>query len=63
MEIEKENDEPVKCAWDLEVDGIRGKGRPKISWKDMVKKVSSKVGLNEEDAGDKKWRDCSVVYK
>ena len=27
-----ENDEMVERAWDLEMDGIRGKGRPKISW-------------------------------
>lgn len=36
------------------MDGIRGKGRPKISRKDVVMKESSTVGLNEEDARDKK---------
>ena len=56
--LRREDDEPVKRAWDLEVDSIRGKGRPKITWKDMVKKESSKVGLNEEDARDrKKWKE------
>ena len=30
----------------------------RITWKDMVKKESSKVGLNEEDAKDrKKWKE------
>ena len=48
--LRKEDNEPVKRAWDLEVDDIRGKGRPKIAWKDMVTKESCKVGLNEEDA-------------
>lgn len=28
-----------------EFDGIRGIGRPNISWKDMVKKESIQVGL------------------
>lgn len=46
-----EDDEPVQRAWGLEVDGIRGKGRPKTSWKDMVKRERErKIGLNEEDA-------------
>ena len=48
----------MKRAWDLVVHGIRGKGRPKIAWKDMVKKESSKVGLNKEDAQNKKkWKE------
>ena len=37
----REDAEPVKRAWNLEVDGIRGKERPKITWKDTVKKESS----------------------
>ena len=54
----REDDEPVKRAWDLKVNGIRGKGRPKIKWKDMVKKGSSKVDLKEEDAQNrKKWKE------
>ena len=36
------------------MDGIRAKGRTNISWKDMVKKENSEIGLNEEDAQDKK---------
>ena len=34
--VEEGDEEPGKRAWDLKVDGIRGKGRPKITWKDMV---------------------------
>ena len=56
--LRREDDEPLKRAWDLEVDGTRGKGGPKISWKDVVEKESSNVGLNEEDAQDMvKWRE------
>lgn len=55
--VRREDDESMKRAWDLEVDGLRGKGRPKISCKDMVQKESSKIVLNEDDAWDgKKWR-------
>ena len=44
--------------WDPEVDGIREKRRQKIPLKDMVKKESSKVGINEKNALDKKkWRE------
>ena len=43
--LRREDDETVKRVWDLEVDGIRGKGKPNISWKDLMKKESSKVGL------------------
>ena len=38
------------------MDGIRGKGRPKISWEAMVKKESNKFGLNREE-DKKKWRE------
>ena len=44
--LRREDDEPGKRAWDLEVDGIEGKARSKIPWEDMVKRESSKVGLN-----------------
>ena len=35
--LRRKDDKPVKRAWGLEVDGIRGKRRRKITWKDMVK--------------------------
>ena len=57
--LRRKIDEPVKRAWDLDVDGIRGKGRTEITWKGIVKKESSKVGLKEgEDAQNrKKWKE------
>ena len=34
-----------------------GEGRPNMTWKNMVKKESIKIGLKEENALDKKrWR-------
>lgn len=42
--------------WNLEVDGIRGEGRPMTLCKE--EEESSNVGLNEEDArNQKKWRE------
>ena len=34
--LRRDDDAPVKRVRDLEVDGIRGKGRPNMSWKAMV---------------------------
>ena len=63
--LRREGDEPVKKAWDLEVEGLRGKGRPKITWKVMVKKESSKVGvkkgmLETERSGK---RECCIMVQ
>ena len=42
--LRRDKDEPVKRAWNLEIAGEREKGRPKMTWKDMVKKESRKIG-------------------
>ena len=55
--LRREDDEPVKRVWYLEVDGVRENGRPKISCKDMVKKESSEVGLIKDTQDKKKWRE------
>ena len=39
--LSRGDDEPVKRAWDLKVNGIREKGRPRISRTNVVKKESS----------------------
>ena len=36
---------------------IKGKERPKITWKDIMKKESSKVGLNKDARNRKKWKE------
>ena len=44
--------------------GKKERGRPKMTWKDMVKKESRKIGLDERDAQDrKKWRTGIATWK
>ena len=47
--LRRDKDEPVKRAWSLEISGKRERGRPKMTWKDMVK-----IGLDERHAQDRK---------
>ena len=54
----------VKRVWNLEINGKREMGRPKMTWKDIVKKESRKIGLDERDAQDrKKWRASIATWK
>jgi len=47
----------IKMAWQLDEDVVRGRGRPKMTWKDNIKKEARKCGLKEEDAKDRaRWR-------
>ena len=44
--------------------GKRGRGRPKLSWKELVMKASQKLGLGVEDAEDRrKWRAGVMSWK
>ena len=62
--LRRDTDEPVKRAWSLEFAGKREWGRPKMTWKDMVKRESRKIGLDERDAQDrKKWRAGIATWK
>ena len=62
--LKRDKDEPVKRAWSLEISGKIERGRPKMTWKDMVKRESGKIGLVERDAQDrKKWRAGIVTWK
>ena len=62
--LRRDKDEPVKRVWNLEIAGKRERGRPKMTWKDMVKKESRKIGLDERDAQDrKKWRTGIATWK
>ena len=49
--LRKGDDECVKQAWNFEIEGSRGRGRTKMSWKSMIK-VCLRVGLCFEDAKD-----------
>ena len=49
-------------AFDFEVVGRRGRGRPKMMWRWQVEEHINKIGLKKEDATDiTKWR--SAVYE
>ena len=62
--LRKSDDECVKQAWNFEVEDIRGRGRPKMSWEGMMEKQSRKVGVNFEDVNDRvKWRSCTKSWK
>ena len=62
--LRRDKDEPVKRVWNLEIAGKRERGRPKMTWKDMVKKESRKIGMDERDAQDrKKWRTGIATWK
>ena len=58
--LRREDDDPIKIAWRLEEDVVRGRGRPKMAWKDNMKREAKRCGLKEEDAPDHtKWRHLS----
>ena len=55
--LRRGDDNPIKMAWQLDEDVVRGRGRPKMMWKDNIKKEARKCGLKEEDAKDRaRWR-------
>ena len=48
---------PLKNAYDLKVAGKRGRGRPKMSWTQVLKKDCESWGLAKTDPHDRKaWR-------
>ena len=58
--LRSEDDDPIKIVWRLEEDVVRGRGRPKMTWKDNMKREAKRCGLKEEDAPDRtKWRRLS----
>ena len=55
--FEEGNEDSIKMAWELDESVARGRGRPKMTWKDNIKREARKCGLREEDAQDcVKWR-------
>ena len=53
-----------KQAWSFELEGSRGRGRPKLDWKTMMEKDCCKVGVKFLDAKDRaKWRCCAKSWK
>ena len=60
----KEADDWVSKCRVLEVEGGRGRGRPKKTWKQCVDKDRSKYGMLGVKPEDRnKWRECCSSYR
>ena len=56
--IRREDDNMLKKAMMMEVNGQRKRGRPKMTWKRQVEERVKKVGLKIEEAADRtRWRE------
>ena len=56
-ELRKNDDDWVKKCMEHEVEGSRPRGRPKKTWKEVVREDCQAHKLNKEDAMDRcKWR-------
>jgi len=55
--LQKEDNDWVKKCMEYEVEGARSRGRPKRTWREVVKKDCQARKLNREDAMDNSiWR-------
>ena len=55
--LRKDDDYCVKKCMEYEVEGPRPRGRPKRTWRDVVREDCQACKLNKEDAMDRcKWR-------
>lgn len=49
----------IRRALEIEVEGVVGRGRPRLGWKEQVEKDRRKVGLHTVEADDRgRWRLC-----
>ena len=56
--IRRDDDNILKKAMMMEVNGKQKRGRPKLTWRRQVEESVKKVGLNIEEAGDRTgWRE------
>ena len=47
----------IKKVLEFEAEGVRGRGRPRVEWKEQVEKDMMKLGLKRDDVWDRnKWR-------
>jgi len=54
--LRKEDDDGVKKCMEYEVEGPRHRGRPRRTWREVVKEDCQASKLNTEDAMDRsKW--------
>ena len=55
--LQKDDDDWVKKCMEYEVEGSRPRGRPKRTWKEIIREDCQARKLNKEDAMDRcKWR-------
>ena len=55
--IERRDNRVVREVMEMEVEGNRGRGRPRKRWNECVKQDMRERGLEEEDAWDRaRWR-------
>ena len=55
--LRKEDNDWVKKCMEYEVEGARPRGRPKKTWREIVKKDCKACRLNREDAMDRsRWK-------
>ena len=55
--LRKDDDDWVKKCMEYEVEGPRPRGRPKRTWREVVREDCQARKLNQEDAMDRcKWR-------
>ena len=56
--IRREDNNILKKAMMMEVNGQRKRGRPKMTWKRQVEESAKKVGLKIKEAADQtRWRE------
>ena len=56
--IRRDDDNILKKAMMLEVNGKRKRGRPKMTWRKQVEESVKEVGLKIEEAADRtRWRE------
>jgi len=61
--LRKDDDDWVKKCMEHEVEGSRPRGRPKRTWKEVVREDCQAHKLNKEDAVDScKWRKVIRKY-
>ena len=55
--LRKDDDDWVKKIMSFEVEGKRGRGRPRMTWSQVVEKDMRECRLKREDAKDReRWR-------